>query len=96
MPREWVLVIWTITPRRSKRRLERWCQPSARAFDHPALAPEPVIALDVATGCAVLDATTLEVVRATRKVAALVGVHPSKFPGGDIRGHLRDEDRQTP
>ena len=47
-------------------------QPGMRALDHPAVAPEPVIALDALAGDAILDASVLEVGTASRIVVALV------------------------
>ncbi len=58
-------------------------QPRMRALDHPAVAPEPVIAFDASAGDAILDASAPEVRAAARIVVALVGmqfVGPSQWP----------------
>lgn len=47
-------------------------KPGMRALDHPAVAPEPVIALDALAGDAILDTSVLEVGTASRIVVALV------------------------
>lgn len=49
-------------------------QPGVRALDHPAVAPEPVIALDTSTGDAIPNAAALEMATAACKVVALVGM----------------------
>lgn len=49
-------------------------QPGVRALDHPAMTPEPVIALDTTPGNTRRDAQLAQVGAATRKVIALVGM----------------------
>jgi hypothetical protein len=45
-----------------------------RSLDHPAVAPEPVIALDALAGDTVLNATALEMLATVMEVVALVGM----------------------
>jgi len=47
-------------------------QPGVSALDHPAVAPEPIIALDASAGDAIFDASALEVSTASRVVVTLV------------------------
>ncbi|SFD61249.1 LysR substrate binding domain-containing protein, partial [Paracidovorax konjaci] len=49
-------------------------QPSVGALHHPAMTPEPVIALDTTPGNTRRDAQLAQVGSATRKVIALVGM----------------------
>ena len=56
--------------------LAECCQPSMRSLNHPAVTPEPVIALDAPAGNAILNAMALEMVAAALEIVALVGVQP--------------------
>jgi len=47
-------------------------QPSMRALDHPAMAPESVVALDTPAGDPILDAPAPEMLPAAREVVTLV------------------------
>lgn len=47
-------------------------QPGVSTLDHPAVATEPIIALDASAGDAILDASALEMSVALRVVATLV------------------------
>jgi len=48
------------------------CQPGVGSFDHPAMAPEPVVTLDAFAGNTILDTAALEVGAASGVVIALV------------------------
>lgn len=52
-------------------------QPSVCSFDHPAVAPQPVIAFDTPPCDAALDASSPEVPATACKVVALVGMQES-------------------
>jgi len=52
--------------------LTQGAQPGVRALDHPAVVPEPIIALGASAGDTILDAPALEVSTASCKVVALV------------------------
>lgn len=54
--------------------LAKGSQPGVSALDHPAVAPEPIIALDALAGDAILDASALEMSTASRVVVTLVRV----------------------
>ena len=62
--------------------LAEGCQPRVRALDHPAVAPEPIIALDASAGDAILDPAAFEMGAASRKVVTLVRM---QFPGPPAR-----------
>lgn len=47
-------------------------QPSMRTLNHPAMAPEPIIALDSSAGNTILNATAFKVSAAPSEVVALV------------------------
>ena len=47
-------------------------QPGVSALDHPAVTPQPIIALDALAGDAILDASTLEMSMASRVVVTFV------------------------
>ncbi len=67
--------------------LAECCQPSVRSLDHPAMTPEPVVALDAPAGDAVLNATALEMVAAAMEVVALVSVQalgPASWPARQL------------
>ena len=77
-------------------------QPGMRSLHHPAMTPEPVIALDAPAGDAVLNATALEMVAAAMEVVALVGVQalgPASWPArqapdsGQVVDELFEDDR---
>ena len=85
--------------------LAECCQPSVRSLDHPAVAPEPVIALDAPASDAVLNAMALEMVAAAMEVVALVSVHalgPASWPArqapnsGQVVDELFEDDRVVP
>ena len=56
--------------------LAKCCQPGVRSLDHPAVAPEPVVALDAPTGDAVLDTAPLQMFATAMEVITLVSVQP--------------------
>lgn len=63
--------------------LSEGSQPGVRAFDYPAMSPEPVIALDATPGNTRRNAELAQMSAATRKVIALVGMQlvlPSPGP----------------
>ena len=85
--------------------LAECCQPSVRSLDHPAVTPEPVIALDAPAGDAVLNATALEMGAAAMEVVALVRVQvlgPASWPArqapdsGQVVDELFEDDRVVP
>ena len=85
--------------------LAECCQPGVRSLDHPAVAPEPVMALDAPAGDAVLNATALEMVAAAMEVVALVGLQalgPASWPArqapdsGQVVDELFEDDRVVP
>lgn len=49
-------------------------QPRVSTLDHPAMATEPIIALDASAGDAILDASALEMGAASRVVVTLVSM----------------------
>lgn len=55
--------------------LAKGSQSGARALDHPAMAPEPVIALDTTPGNTRRDVQLAQVGAATRKVIAVTKSH---------------------
>ncbi len=60
--------------------LAKGSQPGVSTFDHPAVAPEPIIALDASAGDAIFDASALELSTASRVVVALVRMQLPRPP----------------
>lgn len=54
--------------------LAEGCQPGVRSLHHPAMAPQPVVALDAPAGDAALDTSSPEMFPTAREVVALVGM----------------------
>ena len=51
-------------------------QPGMRSLHHPAMTPEPVIALDAPASNAILNPTALEMLTTAMEVVSLVGMQP--------------------
>ena len=59
---------------KARTQLAEGSQPRVSSLDQPAVAPEPVIALNTSAGDAILDTAAREVRAAARKVVDLVGM----------------------
>jgi hypothetical protein len=73
----------------SHAQLAKSCQLGMRSLDHPAVAPELVVALDAPTGDAVLNATALEMFAAAMEVASpcrRAGARASAVAGPAVLG----------